>query len=659
MTTEATTIEAAAVDTLPAIDTPAAAPRGRLLGRMFAAVWRLLVAFAVTLIAVSVLAVAFTAGLAQLFDGRVLPGITVGGVPIGGLDRAAAAARLSERLPSLTSGHLVLLGGGEPQSIGYAELGRGYDLAPMLDAAFAVGRTGTPVERALVEVRTLFRGETVEPRIRYDEAAVERAIAAAADSLAVPPSDASVALGRDGFFAVAAGTDGQAVDRDAAVREADAALGTDRRADTQIWLARVAVSPAITNDEAEAARLQAVRMTLFDVTVAAGSGPKEQWTIPATTLRGWVAFVATPDGGYMPTVATAAARAWIAKLAPKVQRDPVDAKYLTGKGSVVGVLPAVVGRSLDVDGSLQTIDQALAARGGDDPPTTASLAMLSVDPKVTTAEAQQTAPLMTRVSTWTTHFFPSEANYWGRNISIPTSAIDGYVVAPHTWFDFWTAVGEVSTAKGYGQGGVIVNGHSHETGALGGGICSCSTTLFNAAARAGLQIGARANHYYYISRYPVGLDATVFQDGSSVQTMSFYNDTAYPILIRGINGSGVVRFDLYSVPIGRTVTFSTPIVKNYTRAQDHTVYTTSLKPGQQNRVEYATDGFDAWVTRTVTDATGKVIHEETFYSHYARVDGLLEIGVKPGDPRLPTPSPVASPSPGASAAPVASPSPAP
>ena len=40
-------------------------------------------------------------------------------------------------------------------------------------------------------------------------------------------------------------------------------------------------------------------------------------------------------------------------------------------------------------------------------------------------------------------------------------------------------------------------------------MCSSSTTLFNAALRAGLQMGARSNHKYYINRYPLGLDATV------------------------------------------------------------------------------------------------------------------------------------------------------
>ena len=79
-------------------------------------------------------------------------------------------------------------------------------------------------------------------------------------------------------------------------------------------------------------------------------------------------------------------------------------------------------------------------------------------------------------------------------------------------------------------------------------MCSSSTTLFNAAMRAGLQMGARSNHKYYIPRYPLGLDATVSKmAGGGGQTMSFTNDMKHPIVIRsyplhrGRPGLGPVR----------------------------------------------------------------------------------------------------------------------
>ena len=107
-----------------------------------------------------------------------------------------------------------------------------------------------------------------------------------------------------------------------------------------------------------------------------------------------------------------------------------------------------------------------------------------------------------------------EGNFWNANIHIPAWDLDGKVIAPGEWFEFWQGIGPVTLERGYGYGGAIIGGRSVPNGALAGGICSTSTTLFNAAMRAGLEIGQRENHSYYIDRYPMGLDATVFKTDS-------------------------------------------------------------------------------------------------------------------------------------------------
>ena len=86
--------------------------------------------------------------------------------------------------------------------------------------------------------------------------------------------------------------------------------------------------------------------------------------------------------------------------------------------------------------------------------------------------------------------------------------------------------------------------------------------------------------------------------------MSFRNDTDNPILIRGtgwkVGTKGYVKFVLWSVPTGRKVEFSDPIVKNVKPSSDSVVYTTDLAPGKKERTEFPVDGKDVWVTRTVT-----------------------------------------------------------
>ena len=280
-----------------------------------------------------------------------------------------------------------------------------------------------------------------------------------------------------------------------------------------------------------------------------------------------------------------------------------------------------------------------------------ALAIAVVEPKLSTAEARKVAPRMRKISSWTTYYEVSERNGFSNNITIPARDLDGTVVAPGEVFDFWKSIGPVTAARGYRYGGAIINGKSQPTGAFAGGICSTSTTLFNAVARAGYQMLARHNHYYYITRYPTGLDATVAIEGGSVTTMSWRNDSDYPVMIRSSARPGVVSFSVYAVAVnnraavgggsripgstnvtyhvanGRTVSFATSAKRNYNRASSSVQRTTSLPAGSVRVVEYPDDGFDITVTRSVREG-GKLLYTNTWNSHYARVNGLTLIGVK-------------------------------
>ena len=67
---------------------------------------------------------------------------------------------------------------------------------------------------------------------------------------------------------------------------------------------------------------------------------------------------------------------------------------------------------------------------------------------------------------------------------------------------------------------MIINGELQN--GLGGGVCQVSTTVFNSAYDAGLQIDERTNHALYIGHYPTGRDATVNYPDLDLK---FTNDT--------------------------------------------------------------------------------------------------------------------------------------
>ena len=72
-----------------------------------------------------------------------------------------------------------------------------------------------------------------------------------------------------------------------------------------------------------------------------------------------------------------------------------------------------------------------------------------------------------------------------------------------------------------------------------------------------------------------------------------------------------------------------------------------MRPGVRQRIEYPVNGMQVWVTRTVRDKSGKLIHNDTWYSDYKRVNGIVLVGK--GAPTTskpkPTPAPTPAPSP--------------
>lgn len=587
---------------------------------------RVLVAFIVGILLVAIVAVGTILAYEQSFAGKVAAGVSIGGIEVAGLSRAEAAAKLEASFASVGTGAVTLQAATGDTTLTYAQLGRRPDVDAMLDQAFAVGRTGNPLERVVEEARTALNRVDVAPLVAIDQPVLEASIAALAATVDRDPVAAIVTAGTDEFIDSPA-LWGRAVDQAAIIAAITEALAApDAPAALAIPLAVAPVAPAVTDVDAMIARSRGNRM----IAPVVLTHNKDHWTIPATTVRSWVSFGTWPDGTYGPLADTAKIEAAVQGLSKTIDQKAVSASFYTGKsGAVVGVKAGKTGRKLDVPGTISAVQGLLVGRAAraTDPGVPVVPALAITQPTLTTEEAEKAAPRMRAISSWTTYYQSGPHNGYGANITVPAMAINGTVLAPGQKFSFWKTIGEVSLRTGYKLGGAIVDGRSVEGKTIGGGICSCSTTIFNAALRAGLEMGSRRNHYYYISRYPKGLDATVYQsDGGSVVDMTFRNDTKFPILIRAYAKPGIVRFTIYSVPTGRKVILTKPIVKNYRPGHTEYRYTTALKKGISQAIEYPADGQDVWVTRIVKDKNGKVIHKETYYSHYARVIGIILVG---------------------------------
>ena len=585
----------------------------------------MLIGFVATLAFGLAALVLLSVGIGVASEGQVLAGVRVGGVDVGGMEREAARARLVERLPALDAGRAVLVADGVEEVVTYAELGRRYELDAMLDAALDVGRDGGALPDGIARLRMLARPTSLPVVVHpFDEDALEAVAARVSQAVSLEPVDARVEV--DSFLVVPA-VEGRVLEA-AAVRDAIAnALDTADPADVTLRLGAVPTPPVVSTRDAEAAAAAArdTAVTL-ELTIPGAREDEEPFTITTETVRSWISFGPLGAEDYGMRLDADAATAAISALAESVDSEAVSARFAVAGSGMGGVIPGQDGRVLNVEQSVADLLAAMEQRAGGEKVPSLALAVDVTEPALTTTAAEEILPQMQLVSSWTTYYVAGDGNGYGANISIGAWDLDGYNIAPGEWFSFWDGIGPVTLERGYTYGGAIINGRSVANGALAGGICSTSTTLFNAAMRAGLEIGERSAHYYYIDRYPTGLDATVSIYDDWVTDITFRNDTEYPIVIRGYGTPGEVTFQIWSVPTGRTVALSDPYITDRREAIDTTQVDASLAPGASRRVEYPHDGFKSTVTRTVYGADGAVLHENVWFSDYRAVNGITLVG---------------------------------
>lgn len=94
------------------------------------------------------------------------------------------------------------------------------------------------------------------------------------------------------------------------------------------------------------------------------------------------------------------------------------------------------------------------------------------------------------------------------NITITCQNLNGTEVQPGQTFSFCDVVGKATSAKGYKEADVYVDGKKEQ--ALGGGNCQVSTTLYNAVLKIPeLEIVERHKHSGHVPYIEEGKDAAV------------------------------------------------------------------------------------------------------------------------------------------------------
>ncbi len=132
-------------------------------------------------------------------------------------------------------------------------------------------------------------------------------------------------------------------------------------------------------------------------------------------------------------------------------------------------------------------------------------------------------PPVTLLAEAVTSFDPQNLNR-SQNLLLAASALHGLVIEPGGEFSFNRTVGKRTAARGYRVAIVFEDGE--QVPGLGGGVCQVSSTVYQAARRAGMTITERHPHSLPVAYARAGNDATV---AWGTKDLRWRNDTQFPV----------------------------------------------------------------------------------------------------------------------------------
>lgn len=162
------------------------------------------------------------------------------------------------------------------------------------------------------------------------------------------------------------------------------------------------------------------------------------------------------------------------------------------------------------------------------------------EPAITTSMLGEDA-FPDKLASFSTRYDASNTNR-ATNIDLAAKAIDGTILLPGEKFSFNSIVGPTTASKGYKLAGAYSAGELVEN--YGGGICQVSSTIYDAALYANLEIVERYNHSMIVSYLDPSLDATISY-GS--RDFKFLNSRKYAIRIGAKATNGILEVEIKGI----------------------------------------------------------------------------------------------------------------
>lgn len=590
------------------------------------------------LIIFTVLLVAVVIGFNISFAGKIYPGVTVAGVDLSGMEPTDAASILEKSLPFPSQGKLLFRDGEKIWLTNPSQVGFFLNPQSTASMAYQYGRNGGPSTRLIEQFKAWYMGTSIPPMYVYDESMAQLYLESIASQTDIHKVEASLTVEGVDVVLHPANT-GRHLNISATLDNLEEQLHTIR--DSEIQLVIDEDTPVILNVEEQADIARQILSQPLKLTVpSAQEGDPGPWTFEPDALARMITIERIKDSEgerYQVGLQTAGLQSFLEGIAPQLARESQNARFIFNDDTrqLEVIEPAVIGRSLNITGTVESINQKLLT--GDHK---ISLDLEQTLPQVGDDATAEKLGISELVSSHTSYFYGSSTERI-QNITTAAGQFHGLLVPPGATFSMGEALGDVSLDNGYAEALIIYGDRTIE--GVGGGVCQVSTTLFRTVFFGGYPVIERYPHAYRVGYYELkadggyntslaGLDATVY---TPLVDLKFTNDSPNWLLMETYvnQAARTLTWKFYSTSDGRTVDWHTSGLKDKVDPPDPLyIENPDLAKGEIVQVDWAVEGADVTITRTV-NRNSEVLFKDTFTTHYMPWRAVHEYG--PGTKGMP------------------------
>lgn len=438
-------------------------------------------------------------------DGRVLRGVVLGDVDVGGMSAEELDIEFDRINSFISTTPVYIETPGAAYQIDAERLGLALDRRATQAALLDSGRSGTSMLRPFGWLGALVSKREVDAILRLDASAAEAGLAAVSKTISVQPGEPILMLS-NGRLQLEPGTAGSILDVPQLVRDLSASLPSEPGQE-------IFVDAVTTTDSMIDVDIQAL-VDLINGQTRNGV----EFVVNGTSIqarrdefRSWVELDLAGDEPRARLNAEVMYR-WINAAAGIAQGD-IDTRALIVEGAQIRLPVANAIMCCQADVAEQVFESVLSGT------TTINLELIADD--LTPLADLGISEL---IGEFTTEHPADEDRVI--NIQRMADIVRGAVIEPGDTFSLNSYVGERTTAKGFVPAGVIYDGVFDED--VGGGVSQFATTLFNASFFGGLDFVEYQPHSIYIDRYPFGREATV---NWPTVDLRIRNPSDFPVLI--------------------------------------------------------------------------------------------------------------------------------